>query len=74
MFIVVYDPPAADDLVRLLRRHGYRAWKRTAFVVQLDGRPDEAEVEHLLAQWLEARPYVRAELVTPSRVRAPARV
>ncbi len=69
MFIVIYHPPAADDLLRFLWRHGCRAWKRTAFVIQIDGSPGEATVERLLADWQEHNEGVQAELVTPSRIR-----
>ena len=69
MFIVVYDPPAVDDLVRFLWRHGFRAWQRTPFVVQIDGSPREAIVERVLAEWKEGREGVRAELLTLSRIR-----
>ena len=68
MFIVVYDPPAVDDLVQVLWSHGYRAWKRTPFVVQIDGSPREANVERTLAEWQEGREGVRAELLTLSRI------
>ena len=68
MFIVVYDPPAADDLVRFLSGHGCRAWKRTPFVVQVDGSAGEANVEHLFAEWHERREEVAAELITSSRI------
>lgn len=69
MFIVIYDPPAADDLVRFLWDHGCRAWKRTAFVIQIDRSPSEATVDRLLADWQERHEGVHAELLTQSRVR-----
>jgi hypothetical protein len=66
MLIVVYDPPAVDDLVRFLWRHGCRAWQRTPFVIQIDGSPREADVERLVAEWQEEREGVQAELFTLS--------
>ena len=68
MFIVIYDPPAADDFVEVLSGHGFRAWKRTPFVVQVDSPASEATVERLFAQWHEARGGIAAELVTASRL------
>ncbi len=68
MFIVIYDPPAADDLVALLSGHGFRAWKRTPFVVQVDSPASEATVERLFARWRETRDDVAAELVTAPRL------
>ena len=69
MFIVIYHPPAADDLLRFLWRHGSRAWKRTPFVIQIDGSPDEETVERLLGEWRDRHEDVQAELLTRSRVR-----
>ncbi len=68
MFIVIYDPPAADDLVEVLSGHGFRARKRTPFVVQVDSPASEATVERLFARWREAHGDVAAELITGSRL------
>ena len=67
MFIVIYDPPAADDLVDFLSGRGCRAWKRTPFVVQVDSPASETSVEQLFSQWHEARGEIAAELITASR-------
>jgi hypothetical protein len=69
LFIVVYDPPAAEDLLWFLWRHGFRAWQRTPFVIQIDGSPREANVERLVAEWNEGREGAQAELLTLSRIR-----
>ncbi len=66
MFVVIYDPPAADDFVRLLTGRGYQAWKRTPFVVQIDASGGEANAERLFAEWHGQRDEVAAELITPS--------
>ena len=68
MFIVIYDPPAADDLVGVLSGHGFTARKRTPFVVQVDSPASEATVEHVFARWREAHDDVAAELITASRL------
>ncbi len=68
MFIVIYDPPAADDLVDVLSGHGFRARKRTPFVVQVDAGASEVTVERLFARWREEHDDVAAELVTASRL------
>jgi hypothetical protein len=68
MFIVVYDPTAADELVVLLTRHACEAWKRTPFVVEVDPSADEANVERLFADWHARRDEVAAELSTASRL------
>lgn len=68
IFIVIYDPPAADDLVRVLSGHGFRARKRTPFVVQVDGPASEATVERLFACWRETHGDIAAELITASRL------
>jgi hypothetical protein len=74
MFIIIYHPPASDDLLRFLWRHGCRAWMRTPFVIQIDGSPDEEMVERLLGEWRERHEAVQAELLTRSRVRNPTPV
>ncbi len=66
MFIVINDPPAGDDLALFLSSHGCRAWKRTAFVVQIDATASESDVKRLLASWRSAREGVVTELMTPS--------
>ena len=68
MFIVIYDPAAADDLVELFSRQGLRAWKRTPFVVQVDAPASEATVDALFARWRDARDDVAAELLSASRL------
>ncbi len=68
MFVVVYDPPAADDLARFLSDHGCRAWKRTPFVVEIEGSANEGNVERLFSEWREVRHNVAAELITRSRL------
>jgi hypothetical protein len=71
MFIVIYDPPAADDLVRALSGHGFRAWKRTPFVVQVDAPASEATIEGVFTRWRAAHDDVAAELVTRLPPREP---
>jgi hypothetical protein len=68
MFIVIYDPPAADDLVGFLSGRGFRARKRTPFVVQVDAPVSEPTVERLFARWREAHDDIAAELITASRL------
>jgi hypothetical protein len=68
MFIVIYDPPAADDFVALMSGQGFRAWKRTPFVVQIEAPASEATVERLFARWHEAHDDVAAELITAARL------
>ncbi len=71
MFVVVYDPSAADDLVVFLRGHGCQARKRTPFVVQIEAPAEEATVERLFSEW-HGRQDVPAELLGP-REGAPPR-
>ncbi len=73
MFVVIYDPPAADDFVRLLTGRGYQAWKRTPFVVQIDAPADEATVDRLFTEWHDGHD-VTAELLTASSIRNLTRV
>ncbi len=68
MFIVVYDPTAADELVSFLARHACDAWKRTPFVVEVDASADETQVERLFADWHDGRDEVAAELISESRL------
>ena len=68
MFIVIYDPPAADDLAGFLSAHGFRVRRRTPFVVQVDAPASEPNVERLFARWREAHDDVAAELITASRL------
>jgi hypothetical protein len=68
MFIVVYDPTAADELVAFLTRQACEAWKRTPFIVEVDASADEKNVERLFADWHERRDEVAAELITRDRL------
>ncbi len=68
MFIVVYDPTAADELVLFLSEHACDARKRTPFVVEVDASADEANVERLFGDWHDRRDDVTAELITGSRL------
>lgn len=68
MFIVVYDPTAADELIVFLGDHACEAWKRTPFVVEVDASADEASVERLFEAWHDGRDEVAAEFITASRL------
>ncbi len=68
MFIVINDPPAADELVACLSRHGCHARKRTPFVVDVDASAGAANIERIFVEWHAARTQIRAELITGSHL------
>ncbi len=68
MFVVIYDPSAADDLIEFVSRQGYRASKRTPFVVHIDPSGRDRDVERVFAEWHGTRDEIAAELISPARL------